>query len=120
MATHFKSPAGGAQRKTSDPTVRETVATVIADMRERGDAAVREYSEKFDRWSPEQFRLTPEQIQASIDAVSDQAVEDIKAVQHRVRTLAQHQRESLRDFEVETEPGVHLGQKNIPVASAGA
>jgi len=120
MATHIKSPAGGAQRKTGDPTVRNTVATVIADVRERGDAAVREYSEKFDRWSPDQFRLTPEQIQDSIDAVSDQAIEDIKAVQQRVRTFAQHQRESLRDFEVETEPGVHLGQKNIPVSSAGA
>ncbi|MET0135711.1 MAG: histidinol dehydrogenase [Kibdelosporangium sp.] len=104
----------------TDQAVRDTVAAVIADVRARGDAAVREYSEKFDNWSPESFRLDQDQIDEIIATVPGQAIEDIKTVQGRVRAFAQYQKDSLRDFEVETEPGVFLGQKNIPVASAGA
>jgi sulfopropanediol 3-dehydrogenase len=100
--------------------VRQTVTDVIADVRERGDDAVREYSEKFDNWSPESFRLSPEDVEKIVATVPEQAIQDIIAVQRRVRTFAQHQRDSLADFEVETEPGVHLGQRNIPVAAAGA
>jgi sulfopropanediol 3-dehydrogenase len=51
---------------------------------------------------------------------SPEQTTDIKVLQDRVRNFAQHQLESLRDFEVETEPGVFLGQKNIPVSRAGA
>lgn len=100
--------------------VRDTVLQVIADVRERGDEAVREYSEKFDNWSPESFRLDQEEIERIIATVPEQVIDDIVAVQARVRNFAQHQKDSLHDFEVETEPGVHLGQRNIPVRSSGA
>jgi sulfopropanediol 3-dehydrogenase len=100
--------------------VRATVADVIADVRARGDVAVRQYSEKFDSWSPESFRLSPEEIERIDATVPEQALADIRTVQERVRRFAQAQKESLRDFEVESEPGVFLGQKNIPVGSAGA
>ena len=100
--------------------VADTVRGIIADIRERGDAAVREYSEKFDKWSPEHFRLTPDEIESYIAQVPKQALEDIKTVQTQVRHFAQKQRESLTDFEIETLPGVHLGQKNIPISAAGA
>jgi sulfopropanediol 3-dehydrogenase len=96
------------------------VSAIIADVRERGDVAVREYSEKFDGWSPDQFLLTPERIDEIVATVPQQALDDIVAVQERVRRFARHQKESLHDFEVESEPGVFLGQKNIPVAGAGA
>ncbi|AWT51482.1 histidinol dehydrogenase [Mycolicibacterium smegmatis MKD8] len=101
-------------------SVRDTVAGIIEDVRARGDDAVREYSERFDNWSPESFKLTPDEIERIIATVPDQALSDIKTVQDRVRAFAVHQRNSLSDFEVETEPGVFLGQKNIPVSSAGA
>jgi sulfopropanediol 3-dehydrogenase len=100
--------------------VPETVRGVIADVRARGDAAVREYSERFDGWSPASFRLSAEEIAAIIAAVPAAVLADIEAVQARVRRFARHQLDSLRDFEVETEPGVRLGQKNIPVSSVGA
>jgi sulfopropanediol 3-dehydrogenase len=93
---------------------------VIADVRARGDAAVREYSEQFDRWSPESFRLSAEQIERIVATVPAQVVEDIEAVQARVRRFAQVQRDSLHDVEVETGPGVFLGQRNIPVRRSGA
>ncbi|MDQ0380341.1 histidinol dehydrogenase [Amycolatopsis thermophila] len=106
-----------AARRTD---VAERVRAIIADIRERGDAAVRDYSAKFDSWSPESFRLSPEQVDQIVARVPAQVLEDIRFVQDQVRTFARHQRDSLREFEVETLPGVHLGQKHVPVAAAGA
>lgn len=100
--------------------VRDVVAGVIADIRVRGDVAVREYSEKFDKWSPENFKLSQAEIEKIISGVPSQVIEDIKTVQSNVRQFAQHQKDSLQDFEVETMPGVFLGQKNIPVNASGA
>jgi sulfopropanediol 3-dehydrogenase len=93
---------------------------VIADIRRRGDEAVREYSVKFDNWNPESFKLSPDQVEEIIAGVPAQTIDDIKLVQRNVRGFAEHQLASLRDFEVETEPGVLLGQRSIPVAAAGA
>jgi sulfopropanediol 3-dehydrogenase len=120
MSTYLKSAPATEQDATQSRGVKETVTAIIADVRERGDAAVREYSEKFDGWSPHDFRLDAEGIEKIVASVPEQAIADIHTVQQRVRTFAQHQRDSLQDFEVETEPGVFLGQKNIPVAAAGA
>jgi sulfopropanediol 3-dehydrogenase len=120
MTQYLKSAQPAAVDDERLRAVRETVTQVIADVRERGDAAVREYSEKFDGWSPDSFRLDAESIEKIVASVPAQAIEDIKAVQARVRRFAEHQLASLRDFEVETEPGVLLGQRNIPVGSAGA
>ena len=120
MATYLKSAPPTDEDRSRIAGVRETVAQVIADVRERGDAAVRAYSEKFDRWSPPSFRLDADEIERIVATVPDQAVADIRTVQARVRGFAQRQRDSLTDFEAETEPGVFLGQRNIPVAAAGA
>ena len=120
MTTYVKKRQDDTQATSRPAQVRTTVAEVIEAVRERGDDAVREYSEKFDGWSPEHFQLTQEQIAATVSEVPEQVLSDIRAVQERVRRFAQHQKDSLTDFEVESEPGVFLGQKNIPVASAGA
>lgn len=119
MVTTTKKAAGAAAASV-DPQVVATVRTVIADVRERGDDAVREYSRSFDSWDPTSFRLEPEDIERVIASVPVQVHEDIRAAQANVRNFAEHQRASLHDFEVETAPGVFLGQRNIPVAAAGA
>ncbi len=100
--------------------VQRTVTDVIADVRRRGDQAVREYSEKFDSWSPADFLLSASNIERIIDSVPQTVIDDILTVQDNVRQFAQYQRDSLLDFEVETMPGVRLGQKNIPVRASGA
>lgn len=100
--------------------VRDIVAGVIADIRDHGDSAVRTYSEKFDKWSPEYFKLSNDQIEEIVSQVDQQIIDDIKTVQENVRTFALEQRKSLRDFEYEIRPGVFLGQKNIPVSNVGA
>lgn len=109
MINHLKQ-AMPTQSITADrDSVADTVRAIIADIRERGDTAVRDYSEKFDHWSPDSFRLTSEQINGYIATCPAQVIADITTVQANVRRFAQAQRESLTDFEIETSPGVFLG-----------
>lgn len=116
---HLKS-AVPADSSSPSASVAEVVTGVIADVRERGDDAVREYSAKFDNWSPDEFRLSEAQIDEIIKSVPSTVIDDIITVQANVRHFAQKQRESITDFEIETMPGVLLGQKNIPVRAVGA
>lgn len=104
----------------ADPAVRDVVSRIIADVRTRGDEAVREHSARLDNWSPESFRLSADDVERIVATVPAQALEDIDFAQRQVRGFAQRQRESLTDFEIETLPGVFLGQRSIPVAAAGA
>lgn len=101
-------------------SVRETVASVIADVRNGGDVAVREHSERFDKWSPKSFQLFPTDLEKIIAGVPQQVIDDIVTVQSNVRSFAKHQLDSMKEFEVETMPGVFLGQKHLPVSGAGA
>lgn len=117
--THLKRGKPSEERSQDDRKVRETVETILADIEQRGDAAVRELSEKFDRYSPPAFRLTPGEIEALMARVSTRDMEDIRFAQAQVRNFAQAQRNSMTDIEIETLPGVILGHKNIPVQSVG-
>lgn len=120
MTVRYLKPGISAETAASeDAKVRATVEGVLSDIAKRGDAAVREYSEKFDKWSPPSFRLTREQIEACYRELPAQAVEDIRFAQQQVRNFARIQRESMHDVEVETLPGVVLGHKHIPVNSVG-
>jgi sulfopropanediol 3-dehydrogenase len=103
----------------ADAAVRATVETIIADVAKRGDAAVRDYSERFDKWSPASFALSKAQIDAAYDALPKQTVDDIAFAQEQVRNFAQIQKDALRDVEVETLPGIVLGHKNLPVNAVG-
>ncbi|GAA3676484.1 histidinol dehydrogenase [Arthrobacter ginkgonis] len=116
----LKSPAGNSVNAGSTPQVRATVESVIQDIRDRGDEAVREYSQKFDNYAPDSFLLTAEQLSEIMARVPQQVIDDIKFVQEQVRVVAQKQLDSMSDFEIETLPGVRLGQKNVPIRAAGA
>ncbi|KZX70268.1 histidinol dehydrogenase [Vibrio sp. HI00D65] len=104
---------------SNNAQVRQTVENILSNIDKKGDSAVRELSEKFDNWSPEQFRLTDDQIQACVDALDESTKHDIEFAQTQVRNFAQIQRDSMHDVEVETMPGVVLGHKNVPVNSVG-
>ncbi len=119
MARYLKDGIDVEVAVKNNNTVRETVEGILTDITERGDDAVRDLSEKFDKWSPESFRLTDEEIQACIDRLDEQTLSDIKFAQEQVKNFARIQRESLQDVEVETRPGVILGHKNIPMNSVG-
>lgn len=117
MAQELKSATGTAPRR-SDAGVAERVRAIVDDVRTRGDAAVREYADRFDGRAPE--RLTPERVDELVASLPQQVVDDIRFVQDQVRNFARVQRESLHDVEVETLPGVVLGHRHVPVGSAGA
>src|SRR5262245_1219676 len=119
MARHLKRGMDASAIKAADAKVRETVETILTDVEARGDAAIRELSKKFDNWEPKSFRLTDAEIDKAIGQVARRDLEDIKFAQSQVRHFAQKQRETMRDLEVETLPGVVLGHRNIPVASVG-
>ena len=120
MSTTLKTPALGTEQRGSTPEVRATVEAVIEDIRQRGDAAVREYSEKFDKYAPDSFLMTETDIAEVMARVPQQVIDDIVFVQKQVRLMAEKQLASLSDFEIETLPGVFLGQKNVPIKAAGA
>lgn len=105
--------------EAADAKVRSTVENILADVKARGDAAIRELSKTFDNWQPENFRLSPEEIERAIAKVSKRDLDDIKFAQAQVRNFAQKQRDTLQDLEVETLPGVILGHRHIPVNAVG-
>ncbi len=117
MATHLKRRIAQDVTDEIDQKVRRTVEDILADVRKRGDAAVREYSEKFDKWTPK--RLSKADIEGIMAKVAPETISDIKFAQAQIRNFAEHQRAAIRDIEVETLPGVKLGHKNIPVESVG-
>jgi sulfopropanediol 3-dehydrogenase len=118
--TYLKKAVPAAQVAKNLADVKETVTSVIADIRERGDAAVREYSAKFDNWSPPDFRLSAGQVEDIIATLPAQVITDIEFAQAQIRRFAQAQLASMTEIEVETLPGVFLGHRHLPVSSAGA
>jgi sulfopropanediol 3-dehydrogenase len=120
MPRHLKQPVPAETKAVDDTAVKAVVSDVIADIRARGDEALRTYSEKFDSWSPESFRLSEEQIAEIVASVPQQVIEDIRFVQEQVRRFAQAQLDSMAEIEIETLPGVMLGHKHVPVQNVGA
>src|ERR1700728_1391394 len=119
MARYLKRGMDASAIKAADAKVRETVEQILADVDARKDVAVRVLSEKFDNWSPASFKLTPAEIERAIGQVRRRDLDDIKFAQAQVRNFAQKQKETMRDLEVETLPGVVLGHTHIPVNSIG-
>jgi len=119
MATWLKRSISADVKANADREVRETVERILDDIANRGDAAVRDLSIRFDKWDREDFCLSAAEIQDCLDQLSGQALKDIEFAQTQVRRFAEVQRASITDVEVETLPGVILGHRNIPVNAAG-
>lgn len=119
MASYLKSGISVEVAAANSRDVQQTVENILSDIGQRGDAAVRDLSEKFDKWSPASFRLSDEEIQACVDSLSEDVIKDIEFAQTQVRRFAEIQKAALRDVEEQTLPGVTLGHKNIPVNSVG-
>jgi len=119
MAEWIKRGADADVVAAGDRSVRDTVEAILTDISARGDDAVRELSIKFDGWAREDYRLSDTEIDECIGQLSRQDVHDIEFAQKQVRNFARLQRDSMKDIEVETLPGVVLGHKNIPVNAAG-
>ena len=119
MPIELKSGVAEAVSRARDEAVRDTVEVILRDVEQRGDAAVREYSEKLDRWSPDDFRLSGSAVAGLVKSIDPAVRRDIEFAQHQIRRFAEAQRGALGEIEIETMPGVTLGHKNIPVQSVG-
>src|ERR1700745_1413453 len=119
MARYLKRGMDASAIKAADAKGRETVENILGEVEARRDAAVRELSQKFDNWAPPSFKLTAPEIERAISQLRKRDLDDIKFAQAQVRNFAQKQKETMRDLEVETLPGVVLGHRHIPVNSIG-
>mgnify|MGYP005647050071 FL=1 len=119
MIAYLKQGKSDADVAEADAKVRGIVEGILSDIEKRGDAAVRELSEKFDGYTPAKLRLSEDEIRTAIAKVPQSDIEDIEFAQKQIRNFAEKQKECLQDLEVETMPGVILGHRNIPVNSVG-
>ena len=119
MIKYLKKGPTQEEKVASNKKVQNIVEDIISNIENNGDQAVKEYSEKFDKWTPESFRLSKQQIADCYAELDEQVISDIKWAQTQVRNFAQIQRDSMKDVEVETLPGVTLGHKHIPMESVG-
>jgi len=108
------------QAHGADQSLAERVRSILDDIETRGEAAVRELSERFDGWAPASFRLSEAEIQAAVDSVDPRTVDDIRFAQAQIRSFAETQLASMLPVETETLPGVTLGHRHIPVQNVGA
>ena len=119
MAIWLKKGISAEDDASDSAKVRSVVEGILADIDKSGDKAVRALSKKFDKWDPKDFKLSKAQIEDCMKRLPKQVIDDIKFAQSQIRNFAQIQRDSIRDVEVETLPGVVLGHKNIPINSVG-
>jgi sulfopropanediol 3-dehydrogenase len=119
MPRYLKRGMDTSAIEAADAKVRQTVESILDDVKKRGNAAIRDLSKKFDNWEPKEFKLTPAEVEKAISQVKKRDLDDIKFAQGQVRNFAQKQRDSMQDLEVETLPGVILGHRHIPVNSIG-
>jgi len=119
MIEYLKKSKPEIEKIEDDKKVRSSVEEILSNIKKNGDKAIRSYSEKFDDYSPKAFRLTDNEIKECISQVSPKDLDDIKFAQEQIRNFAEIQKETMKDVEVETLPGVILGHKNIPVESVG-
>ena len=116
---YLKKGINEKQRSQDNDKVKKIVEETLKKIEVEGDQYVRELSEKFDNYSPKNFKLSEKDIKNLMDEVSDSDKEDIKFAQQQVRFFAKAQLSTLKELEIETHPGVILGHKNIPVQSVG-
>ena len=120
MAKWLKQAISKQDKDEAQQQVRETVEKLLADIETRGDTAVRHLSKRFDNWEPEKFKLSEEQIQDCINRLDTRTLDDIRFAQDQIRNFAQLQRDSMKDVEEETLPGVILGHRHIPMNRVGS
>lgn len=113
----IKHPQG--QDAQADRSLTETVSGIITRVKDEGDAALRTYSQQFDKVVPAQFEVSEQEIAEALAGMDAQTRRDSEFAISQVRRFAQAQLATMQPLEVETLPGVHLGHRIIPVQTVG-
>ena len=97
--------------------VADKVAEILKNVRERGDAALREYTERYDHATPENLIVTKEEMEEAIEATDPSFLAVLEKAATNIRKF--HSRQVRNSFIINDEPGIVMGQKVIPVDRAG-
>ena len=99
--------------------LQETVKSILARVKTKGDNAVRYYENKFDDYDPPSFRISEEQAAKAVEQLPAEVVEELDFAIEQVTAFARAQKDSLVEFEKDIRPGMCMGQRIIPVDSCG-
>lgn len=113
----IKRPQG--QDEKADRALTETVSAIVSRVKQEGDAALRDYSQQFDRVVPQRFEVSAEEIEQALATMEPQTRRDSEFAIQQVRRFAEAQFATMLPLEVETLPGVHLGHRIIPLQTVG-
>ncbi len=105
--------------RVRDAAIEATVREMIAEIDRNRDEAIKAYARKLDRWEKPSFRVTPDDIRDASRQLPETFKDDFAVCLRNVSEFARRQRESIREFEVELDQGVTLGQKLVPVNRVG-
>jgi len=114
---HLKQPKRDAVADTAP--VEALVKEIIANVRQRGDAALRDYSRQFDKAEIEHFEVSKQERLAALADLDPQTRADTEFAIERVRDFAKAQLATILPLEVEPLPGLHLGHRVIPIETVG-
>lgn len=111
---------GWPEKVERSTEVAETVSRILSDVEREGLPAVRHYSQQLDQWDPDSFVVPADQVAKAAAEVGDELAGHLEFTRSQVERFATEQRATMTDLEVETQPGVVLGHRHIPVASVGS
>jgi sulfopropanediol 3-dehydrogenase len=104
--------------ETETATAQGVVTEMLAEIEKNGEAAVRAYAKKLDKWDGEMV-VTAAELAENAKSVPEQVRKDIDFAIEQVYKFALAQRDSLKEFKTELHPGVTAGQRVLPVNVAG-
>lgn len=99
--------------------VGDTVSAVLSDVRMKGDAALREYTKKFDKVELANFEVSEEEFEKALSEIGPELLGHLKIAAENIRAFHRAQMPETTWF-MELQPGVVLGQKATPLESVGA
>jgi histidinol dehydrogenase/sulfopropanediol 3-dehydrogenase len=115
--TYVKAPERSSA--SDNAPVEALVGEIIANVRAKGDVAVREYSARFDKAELDAFEVTPQEREAALSELDPQTRKDTEFAIGNVRKFAEAQLATILPLEVESLPGVHMGHRVIPIERVG-
>ena len=101
----------------AEASVEATVDAIIADVRARGDAALKDYALKFDHAQLDELRVSQAEIDEAFEAAGEDFVTPLKMAAANIRAFHEHQVH--KNFVMNDTPGIVLGQKYTPIEKAG-
>ncbi|MBC9903784.1 histidinol dehydrogenase [Achromobacter xylosoxidans] len=113
-----KLKSASRQPQGNEAAAREVAAEMLANIKSGGEAAVRDYARRLDKWEGE-ILVGPAEMERRTASIPDGIKRDIEFAAGQVRKFAQAQMASVREFELELAPGLVAGQRLIPVNVAG-